>query len=391
MKIALSHVVRTVAAFLILFSVSTRGDINTNHFPASYKLVKVGAVPGIPGEFPRYGGITFGPGDETNTIYLTVNALTPEASIYKVNISRGESNQISGFTGESTFVASAPPLAPANTFGAQGGLFWYSDVLFYTSYDENVLGQIIRGSNSPSKRIVINDPELGSVGSGAIVPAGFKGAGSLKLLDFLTGSWYSRSLVPDTNGTFDLDTNLITSVELGVNVTPDGVAFIPAGAPGFTNESILVVDTFGGKILAYETTDNGDPKIANPALPDRSRRELVVGLESPTGATIDALTGDLLFSATDLDGYAIYKVTGFAVPSGGPNPGKAARLTAGQKLSNSIKLLVMGDAGKSYAIESGTTLTNWTQIGVLVLTNSRSEFLDGSAGGTLKFYRTKSL
>lgn len=266
-------------------------------FAPFYNLTSEGAVPGVP--LP-YGGLTFA-ADDGNVILIGGMANNFAADIYRIRISRDANRHMVGFDcGGATSVADANGV----TGGIDGGLsFGPGNVLFYATYNDNQVGQIRPGSTAPDRLIALSSlGVLASTGTLQFVPAGFGGAGKLKVISWNASRWYSFSLSPDGNGTFDLVADN-PPVDLFIGGGPEGAVFIEGGNPGFAVDSVLVCEWSVGRVVAYEVDGNGDPILA-------TLRPFITGLSGAEGAAIDPVTGDFLFS-TFGGGNQIIRVSGF--------------------------------------------------------------------------------
>ena len=270
-------------------------------YSGSYSFVDLGQALGVP---VSYGALTFKAG-EPSTLLLGGNANEPSAVIYSVNVLRGAGNHVTGFSGTASAFASAyggPVGEPQG--GIDGGLtYGPGNVLFYTSFDDNHLGQIKPGSSSPDKLIDLTTLGISSsVGAVAFVPNTFGGGGHLKILSFDADKWYDATITPDGTGTFNVSVAGGAGLTLPASNTederagPEGVIYVPAGNPGFAVNSVLIAEwgintASTGFITSYEVDANGDPIIS-------TRKTFMSGLQGAQGATIDPLTGDFLFSTT---------------------------------------------------------------------------------------------
>ena len=83
----------------------------------------------------------------------------------------------------------------------------------------------------------------------------------------------------------------------------EGMAFVKAGSPLFTADSVLVsqLGGTGGTISAFDLDANGDPITT-------SRRTFIDYAVAPQGMVVDPLTGDLLLNST---GGGLWRVEGF--------------------------------------------------------------------------------
>jgi hypothetical protein len=276
---------------LLIFCAAASGQTVQAPFNTDYSVIDLGTPPGVPASL---GGITF---LDSDTLLIGGAANGGSGAIYQIDIARDAmSNTITGFVGTASVYATAPNIDGGLAFGPGG-------VLFYTGYNNNILGQIKPGSSAPDKVINLNTlspPIASSVGTLQFVPTGFAGAGQLKVASYNGNTWYTVSLAPDGLGTYD-----ISAVSPSVSVTggPEGIVYIDAANPGFVVDSILLSEYNAGAIGAYEIDANGDPIFS-------SRRPFITGLSGAEGAEIDALTGDFLFS-TFGGGNRVIVVTGF--------------------------------------------------------------------------------
>jgi Bacterial Ig domain len=256
------------------------------YYQSSYNLRDVGAVPDLP---LRYCGLTLKAGDP-NTLLIGGDAEDPSAQIYQIALVRDATGHISGFSGSVKPFAAAPGL-PGSNGGMDAGLIYGPDnVLFYTSYSDNSIGQIKSGQTSVSKQTDLNTIGIpNSPGGLVLVPAGLPGAGRLKILTFNDSMWYDTTLSPDGSGTFNL-APVSRSVLLGGGMGLEGAFYVAAGNPQFPKPSVLVADWNGDRIVSFEVDANGDP------LPE-TQRVFATDMNSVDGAAVDPLTGDFLFSS----------------------------------------------------------------------------------------------
>jgi hypothetical protein len=260
-------------------------------FECAYAFVDLGTPAAVPGSL---GGIKFLQGDP-NTLLIGGSANSSIAQIYSVPVLRNGEGQITGL-GEGTVFAPAPNIDGGLDY-APGG------VLFYSRYSMNRIGQILPGQTETARDDSLSD--LGftsSVGAFTFVPEGFNGAGRLKVAPFNSSVWHDATVTPDGNGTFDISppTN---SIFIGGG--PEGIVYVERGAPQFPNESVLVSEYSAGRIVAYETDNNGDPVV-------ETRRVFMTGVSGAEGGTRDPVTGDFLFS-TFGGGNRVLLVSGFNV------------------------------------------------------------------------------
>lgn len=264
-------------------------------FDSSYTVFDLGPVPGL---LAPNGGLAFLNGDP-NTLLIGGEANTSNGKLYSIAVVRDAQNHIVGFTDVATVFAEAQ-------FNDGGVVYGPEGVLFLARWPNNELGQILPGSAVTNK--VIDLVPLGVVESPGglnFVSPGFPGAGSFKLVSWPDGGWYTLQLAPDGTGTFD-----VTSATWETNIPggPEGFVYITPGSPQFTDFSnVLVMDWTEDSISVYDVDGNGDP------IPG-TRTLFMTDVTGPEGATIDPLTGDLLFSFFTLSREEILVVRGFAPP-----------------------------------------------------------------------------
>jgi hypothetical protein len=277
-------------------------------FAGAYTITGLG-VPDVPQEF---GGLVVNPSNP-NSLFLVGQANQNEAAIYDLSLIRDGGGHVTGFGGPGVFRASAYGL----TGGADGSLVYGpGGVLFYSSYPDNHIGQIKPGSTEPDKLINLI-PQTGvasSLGGLAFVPAGFPGAGRLKLANYSVGRWYDASVSPDGTGTYDVTVTPGEGLFLGGSF--EGVFYVPVGSLVFPFPSVLIADFKYEEIAMFQVDANGDP------IPE-SRRTFISGLRGAEGITQDPVTGDLLVS-TFAFGSDLYRISGFSAPPPGDDPGIAS-------------------------------------------------------------------
>jgi hypothetical protein len=277
------HLGLPVLASLILGASQVRADAIDPFYASNYTLTNLGAVPGLPG---NYGGLTFFAGNP-NIVLIGGNAGGGGAQIFAVGVTRDAQNHITGFTGPATFFANAPGAAGG---GLDGGLsYGPGGVLFYTTFSDNTLGQIKPGSTGPDKLTSLTPLGVtSSTGGLGFVPAGIGGAGQLKLGSYSSGGIYDATLTPDGTGTFNVTVN--PPGPRATVTSPEGMQYINAGAPLFTNNSVLISEFDLDRVSSFEVDANGDPIVG-------TRRSFITGVNNGAeGITRDPLTGDLLMS-----------------------------------------------------------------------------------------------
>ncbi len=261
-------------------------------FADDYEAIDLGSVPGLP---TPYGGVVFS-ADDPDILLIGGAANSTSGAVYAVEVVRECGGGITGFAGEAVLVSTAPNIDGGLSYGPD-------DVLFYTAFPVNQLGQILPGASEPAR--VIDLTELGvssSTGTLQFVPPGFPGAGSLKIASYSSSDWYDAAVVPAGDGTFD-----VVSVEERTNVGggPEGIVFIDPANPGFDVPSAVVCQYSQGEVVAFEIDADGD------AIPS-TERLVVSGLSGAEGATLDPVTGEFVFS-TFGGGNRVVVVRGFGL------------------------------------------------------------------------------
>ena len=263
-------------------------------FAADYSFVDLGGPPGVP---TPLGGVNFKLGD-LNTLLIGGAANSTSGAIYELPVTRDAQGHIVGYVGGSSLFSTAPNIDGGLAYGP-------GDVLFFTEFPLNKVGQIKVGSTSPDREDDLTGPGVcSSLGALTFVPPGFPGAGRLKLASFDCNQWYDAQVTSDGVGTFDIINITNTGAVTG---GPEGMVYIDAANPGFTVDSILLAEWSAGQVGAYDIDANGDPVLS-------TRRDFMLGLSGAEGAVIDPLTGDFIFS-TFGGGDRILVVTGFDAPT----------------------------------------------------------------------------
>lgn len=312
----LPRLLRVGTALALITGAAAQAQVLGVDFAANYAVRSLGSVSSLPN---NYGGLTF---LDSDTMLIGGGANGSGGLLYTVDVLRDATTQhITGFAGSATAYSSV------GTYNDGGVVFGPGGVLFTSQWPVNRLGQTKPGSTVEDKVI-----DLGALGVASshsavnFVPAGFGGAGLVKLVSYGGGQWYSASLSPDGNGTYDLaglaqvDVDATTAGVQSLVGGPEGFTYIAAGNAGFAANSLLLSEYGAGRVAAYQVDANGDP-IAS------TRRDFLTGLSGAEGATIDPVTGDFMFS-TFGGGSQIVVVSGFTVPTI-PEPGSAALLLAG--------------------------------------------------------------
>jgi hypothetical protein len=274
-------------------------------YSGSYTIIDLGGA-GIP---DPYGGLNVVAGN-FNTLLLGGNANNANGLFYTIPVTRGAGNHIIS-------LGAPTPLGTAGAFNDGGLAYGPGGVLFYSRYPTNEVGEIKPGSTSDDK--IVDLSTIGIVPStGALnfVPAGFPGAGHLKISSWAGGEWYDVAYAPDGLGTYDLTSATHVATFPG---GPEGFIYVPHGSPLFSGNNLLMAEYSADTVGAYQVDANGDP------IPG-TRQDFILGLIGAEGAFIDPITGDFLFS-TFISGSEVFEVQGFAPTV--PEPGTLAMMGTG--------------------------------------------------------------
>lgn len=280
--------------FPLLFLCASAGAQTIDPFySGSYSLANV-AIAGVP---THYGGLAFKAGDP-NTLIIGGESVQASGRFYEVPVVRGAGNHV---------VAFGTPVQRG--FGAydDGGIaYGPGGVLFYSKYGPNAVAQVKPGSNADDKVVALGPLGVAdSTGALNFVPAGYNGAGQLKVSSWDGGQFYTVTLAADGSGTYNLTGATQVATLVG---GPEGFAYVPVGSPLFGSQSMLVTEYTDDNVAAYTIDANGNP------VPG-SRRTFIAGLEGAEGAAVDPLTGDFLFSTCGCGAVdRVVRVQGFALP-----------------------------------------------------------------------------
>ena len=278
-------------------------------FSADYVVTDLGSIAQLP---PLYGGLTF---LSPNAIIIGGDANVAPGRIYEAAVLRDPGTQrITGFGPATLFRGGS-----IGTYNDGGVVFGPGGVLFTSQWPVNKLGETKLGSLVEDK--VIDLAAAGVANSHAalnFVPAGYGGAGNVKLVSWSGGQWYNATLTPDGSGTFDL--TALAQVDVDSNTPamdvlgggPEGFVYVDGANPGFGSNSLLLSEFGVGKVGVFNLDANSDPILT-------SRRDFLNGLEGAEGATLDPVTGDFLFS-TYGGGDRLVLVSGFTAPPPPPVP-----------------------------------------------------------------------
>jgi hypothetical protein len=256
-------------------------------FSTAYSVRDVGAAGDL---LTSYGALLFKAADP-DTLLVGAPLGDTAAKIYQIKVTRDAQKHITGFAATASVYADAPGVASG--WGIDGGMDYAPNgVLFYTSSHEGGISQIKPGSTTPSKQGLMSDLGIDGGGGGLLfVPAGFSGAGSLKLSGAMSFDWLSTSITPDGSGTYN-----IAPVGSAIEIANygQGLAYVKAGKPAFVKDSVLIACSGDDRVVAYEVDANGDP------VPS-TQRDFLTGFYENVGLTADPVTGDFLVANSDFN------------------------------------------------------------------------------------------
>lgn len=262
-------------------------------FNTAYVYTDLGSAPGVPSPL---GGCIFKAGNP-NVLLLGGGANGGNGAIYEVTVSRDAQGFVTGFLGTATLLSTAPNI--------DGGLcYGPGNVLFYTGYPINTLGQIKPGSSTPDKVLQLSNYGIaGSVGTCNFAPANYPGAGQFKIASYSGGGFYGFIATPDGLGTFDITA---ANGPVQINGGPEGILYVPPGSALIPDYTSILVNEYGtGNVVLYQLDAQGNPVPA-------TRTPFMSGLGGAEGSCIDPITGDLVF-VTFGGGDRVVRVTGFGV------------------------------------------------------------------------------
>ncbi|HVT34656.1 MAG TPA: Calx-beta domain-containing protein, partial [Nevskiaceae bacterium] len=264
------------------------------------------------------------------------------ASIYAVGVTRDAQGHINGFAPRARLVSAAPGVDGDATTGlayngvGSGISIGPGSRVVYISPRDSTLGVLAAGQKTPAQLIDLRTLEptaLPGIEAMLRLPQTFSGAGRLKLGNSSTGDLYDINLAPDGSGSGDLKVTSVAAAGTLTGIgsffhqdTPDpvtgdprshtnvnqltGLLAVAHGSPQFDHDALLSVscDYNTGEdsnLVAYDVDSAGNPVAGS----DR----VVVSQLCATGATVDPVSGDLLF--TNFYGFpSLTVIRGFSAP-----------------------------------------------------------------------------
>ena len=268
-------------------------------FDSLYTVYDLGTVPGVPSPL---GGTVISAADP-NTLLVAGASETVDGAIYSIGVTRDACGHITGFAGTATLLASTP-YVDANL------VYMSNNLLLYTEWPQYTLSQLESAAMAPARRTDLRtfgmpaiDSSPGGLGR---VPANLGPAGDLRLVTWPSGGWYHAAA---TQSGSLLDITGLTQTATLPN-QPGGFAYVPAGSPGFANQSLIVAEwraSTDDRVAVYEVDAQGDPVVA-------TRREFFKQFPRPWGAYFEPVTGDYMFLSWGTGADRLYIVQGFVPP-----------------------------------------------------------------------------
>ena len=271
-------------------------------FDMLYRVYDLGQVPGVPNNL----GGTVVSSMNPNVLLVAGSSENSGGAIYSINLQRDPCGHIIGFAGTATLVANTP-YVDANL------VYTSPDLLLYTEWPLYKLSQLRAASTVPDRSTDLttlgmdNSTDSGPGGLGR-VPPNLAAANELRVVTWPGGRWHHVASAPD--GAL-LAINGVTQTVTLPN-EPGGFAYVPAGSPGFANQSLIVAEWRAGnptadRVAVYEVDGQGDPMVA-------SRREFFSKFPRPWGAYFEPVTGDYLFLSWGTGADRVFIVQGFVPP-----------------------------------------------------------------------------
>lgn len=269
-------------------------------YDAIYKVYDLGTVPGVPSSL---GGTVISATDQ-NTLLVAGGSESSTGAIYQIGIARNACGHITGFVGTATQLA-ATPYVDANLIYAN------DDLLLYTEWPQYNVSQIAGANTAPDRQIDLRTVGMAADDSGpgglGRVPPNLAAAGEYRLVTWPGGRWFHAATAPDGNL---LSITGVTQTATLPN-EPGGFAYVPAGSPGFTTQSMIVAewrfDSTMDRVAVYDVDTAGDPVVT-------TRRDFFAKFPRPWGAYFEPVTGDYLFLSWGSGEDHVYIVQGFVPP-----------------------------------------------------------------------------
>ena len=264
-----------------------------------YRAYRLGPVPGVTTQY--LGGMTISYWDD-DILLVAVYSEDPQAKIYQVGIERGPCGHVLGFR-DATPYADAP-YVDANLVYAP------HQVLLYTEWPVKKVGQLRPGDTAPARESDVSDlaTACNDDGPGGLgfVPPSLGAAGEMRLVTWKGGCWFHMDYTYD--GSLYVLSSPVAIPGSRISGGPGGFAYVPAGSPGFSSQSVIMALWSADKVVVFEVDDNGDPQTS-------TQRDFFTSFPKPWGAYFDKVSGDFFF-LTWGGQYAgqVYVVQGFAPP-----------------------------------------------------------------------------
>ncbi len=271
-------------------------------FDTLYTAYDLGVVPGVPDPL---GGTAILAGHD-DTLLVAGGSEDASGAIYSIGVTRA-CGHITGFTGTAVQVATTP-YVDANLVYAS------SDLLLYSEWPEYTVSQLAGAAMAPNRSTdlrtlgMTSTDDSGPGGLGYVPPSIPGAAHQLRLVTWPMGRWFHVATSPDANL---LAITGVTQTQTLPN-NPGGFAYVPAGSPGFTAQSLIVAewsqtDVTLDRVAVYTVDDMGDPMVA-------TRHEFFQKFPRPWGAYFEPVTGDYLFLSWGAGIDHVYIVQGFVPP-----------------------------------------------------------------------------
>jgi hypothetical protein len=272
-------------------------------FAPLYAAYDLGTVPGVPNPL---GGAAVRVSDH-DTLLIAGASETASGAIYAIGLERDACGHIIGFVGTAQQVASAPYV--------DANLVWASpELLVYSEWPNYAVGQLLGAATTPSRRDdliaqgMTNDGGDQGPGGLGFVPPGLPAEDELRMVTWPGGRWYHVATT-DAGGLLAIGAATQTTT---LPNEPGGFAYVPAGSPGFTTQSLIVAEwraanPAADRVAVYDVDGQGDPMPA-------TRREFFTKFPRPWGAYFEPVTGDYLFLSWGTGADHVYVVQGFVPP-----------------------------------------------------------------------------